>query len=181
MRKIYLLLGVIGLTAMGGTFAACSSDDSVAGDDTTADSGQPDTYVAPTDSGPKADGSTPIPDAGPCVKCKELITGKGSLSNACPSSVTLALSAIACVCNTGATGSPGEGKCDKDSGTMSADGGAGACGTFCASPTSTLPDNSCIGCGATQCTSEFTACEEDTNEPPPADAGADAADAADGA
>lgn len=176
MRKIYLCFAAIGSMAIMGGIAACSSDDSTGGGPTT-DSGTADTYVPPTDSGgPKDSGGGT--DAGPCVHCAELITGEGALTNACADSLNLALTAIACTCANPPSGT-GEGLCDVDSGTLSADGGPGACAAFCASPTTTLPDNTCIGCGATNCTAAFTACEEDTSHP--ADAGTgDAGDAGDG-
>ncbi len=180
MRKIYFVFGAVASMALISGMVACSGDD----DDNTqpgVDSGTPDTSVIVTDSGPEKDGSTPPVDAGPCVKCKELVQGKGALKDACPASIKLAFEIIACGCDKTATGAAGEGKCDVDSGTMSGDGGAGACGAFCASPTTTLPDTACIGCGASQCTAQFGACFADTNEPP-ADAGThDAGDGGDAA
>lgn len=169
MRRIYWCFAAIGSMAIMGTVAACSSDDSSTSDAGPALDGGGSDVVTVKDSGGTDSGTA---DAGPCVHCAQLITGQGSLSKACTDSITLAVAAIKCACNNSPAGA-GEGKCDVDSGTTSADGGVGACGAFCASPTTTLPDSTCIGCGADNCTSEFSACEADTSEPP-VDAGSDA-------
>lgn len=176
MRKIYFVFGAVASMALVSGMVACSGDDD---DNTTnpgVDSGTPDTYVPVTDSGPGKDAAPPV-DAGPCTKCKELLEGKGTLTSACPEAITKAFAIISCGCSNPPSGT-GEGKCDVDSGTVAADGGAGACGAFCAAPTSSLPDMACLGCGQAQCPTELGACLADTDEPAAdagiADAGADA-------
>lgn len=173
MRKRYLRFAAISSMAIMGTVAACSSDDTTdtgGADSGTVDGGGGD-VVAPKDSG---GGDTGPADSGPCVHCAQLISGEGSLSKACTDSLTKALTAVACACNHTATGGAGQGKCDVDSGTVSADGGPGACAAFCASPTTTLPDTTCeVSCGGGPCSTEFQACLQDTSEPP-VDAGSDA-------
>ena len=156
MRRIYWCFAAIGSMAIMGTVAACSSDDSsTGGNDAGGTDGGGSDVVTPKDSG-GTDSSAK--DSGPCSTCGELLAGQGSLSNACAGTLNKAFAVIACACNNSPAGGSGQGLCDIDSGT--GDGG-GACASFCASPTTTLPDSTCQACGADQCPAELGACIND--------------------
>lgn len=159
MRRIYWCFAAIGSMAIMGTVVACSSDDSSTSDGGTTTDGGGSDVVTVKDSGGGTDSSTK--DSGPCSTCGELLNGTGSLSNACAGTLNKAFAVIGCACNNSPAGGSGQGLCDVDSGTLSADGGAGACGTFCASPTTTLPDDTCVQCGQDNCTAELAACITD--------------------
>ena len=168
MRRIYWCFAAIGSMAIMGTVAACSSDDSsTGGTDAGGTDGGGGDVVVPKDSG----GTDAAKDSGPCSTCGELLAGQGSLSNACPGTLNKAFAVIACACNNSPAGGSGQGHCDVDSGTTSADGGAGACGSFCASPTTTLPDSTCQACGADQCPAELGACINDGKDAGTGDGG----------
>ena len=172
MRKIFLLLGVVGISAMGASFAACSSDDSTA--TPGVDSGTADTYVPPTDSGPGNDGSIPPVDAGPCTHCAQLLEGKGTVSTACPASLALAFTAIKCACASSAAGA-GAGKCDIGSDAGYSDGGA-PCAAYCPNAATEVPNPTCQQCGIDKCSDSFVACVQDTDGTDAVDAGPDSGD-----
>ena len=159
MRKIFLLLGAVGLGAMGASFAACSS--SSTGDDTTTPTDSGTDVTVPTDSGPVDSG--PV-DAGACATCSQLLAHGLAAGTPCASAVGPLSAALSCVCLTNPlTSASGEGLCDLADGGDAGDSGAtGACSDLCANAAAgAVPTGACITCATDNCSTEIAACAAD--------------------